>query len=182
MPKHSDFYHIPTAINQTVASEIINQMKDEELQDALLLDGSKDGRVSQLVWIPTDNWVAGMMAHFINCANTSTFGYDLTNWSDKIQYTVYDGKGSNYFWHIDNAQSDLNPEWVRKLSISLCLSSKDDYEGGEFQLLLNGQMYSYKMDIGEAFIFPSDCTHRIRPLKSGKRISLVGWYGGPPFR
>ena len=56
------------------------------------------------------------------------------------------------------------------------LSSKDDYEGGEFQVMMGNKMFSYKMDVGEAIVFPSDCLHRVRPLKSGKRVSLVGWY------
>jgi predicted 2-oxoglutarate/Fe(II)-dependent dioxygenase YbiX len=43
-------------------------------------------------------------------------------------------------------------------------------------------MKTISMDVGDVIIFPSDIIHRVRRLKSGKRISLVGWYGGPAFR
>ena len=39
-----------------------------------------------------------------------------------------------------------------------------------------------KLDYGDVVVFPSIIPHRVRPIKSGKRYSLVGWYGGPPFK
>ena len=49
-------------------------------------------------------------------------------------------------------------------------------------LLVTVKMKTFKPQMGDAIIFPSTTRHRVRPLKSGKRISLVGWYGGPAFR
>ena len=31
-------------------------------------------------------------------------------------------------------------------------------------------------------IFPTYMVHRVKPLKSGTRYSLVGWIGGPHYR
>ena len=39
-----------------------------------------------------------------------------------------------------------------------------------------------KLDVGDAVIFPTDTLHRVTPLKSGKRIVLCSWFGGPNFR
>jgi len=124
------------------------------------------------------------MSHYIQEANRNYFQFDLTQWSDQIQYTEYNGKGTHYKWHADSAHSSLSPMLVRKLSISLLLSPPDDYEGGEFQLLSSDskEMKTFKPEMGQAIIFPSYLTHRVRPLKSGHRVSLVGWFGGPPFR
>ena len=63
-----------------------------------------------------------MMKHLIECANIHYFNYDISEWSDKIQYTVYNGGGSQYKWHTDICESCLNKDNVRKLSISLLLS------------------------------------------------------------
>ena len=185
-----DFYYIPTAIDLDVVNVIRKQCEQYALQDSTVLSNTSNGdlktniRKSKNAWIPTDNWISGMMSHFINSSNESFFKYDLREWSDKIQYTVYDEKGSLYSWHIDGALSTFNPEYVRKLSISLILSDPSEYEGGEIQIMLLGkkEMVSLKPPIGTAIIFPSTAMHRVRPLKSGKRISLVGWYGGPPFK
>jgi len=124
-----------------------------------------------------------MMAHFIHVANRKLFQYDLIHWANPIQYTVYDEYKSFYKWHTDLANG-IEEGIVRKLSISLCLSSNLDYEGGEFEILpsVSEKPHKHKMDVGDAIIFSSDMLHRVKPLMGGTRISLVGWYGGPKFK
>jgi len=200
LSKLNDFYHIPSGMTSDVCDIIKNNFKDVKLKNSTILfdpqNPSEDlenpgsfnpkARLSKQTWIATDHWIAGMMSHFIHCANNSLFEYDLCQWSDQIQYTVYDGKNSHYSWHQDSTLSNYKyqgKQLIRKLSISLCLSSKDDYEGGEFQIMHGPkQMQTLKLDIGDVVVFPSDSSHRIRPLKSGKRISLVGWFAGPKFK
>ena len=185
-----DFYYIPTAIDKEVAEMIIRKCSDYQLEDSRVFDNDQNEnidyryRISKHCWLATDNWIGGIMKHCIESANQSLFNFDLTKWTDKIQYTVYDEEGSHYKWHYDIAKSSIDKETVRKLSISLLLSSPDDYEGGELQLLLPGEtvMKTFKPRLGDAIIFSSMTRHRVRPIKSGKRISLVGWYGGPAFR
>ena len=184
MAKDDGLYVIPSGIDKSVVDVIVKQLKNVSLIDAELQGGSKIDlkvRKSQVYWIPTDHWIAGMMAHFIDTANKSHFKYDLHGWSDQIQYTVYDGPGTNYVWHNDHQPSTFFDGMWRKLSISLCL--EDDYEGGQLQLLTpEGPMKTYNMKRGDVVIFSSDTMHRVRPIKSGRRTSLVGWYAGPKFK
>jgi len=187
-----DYYYIPTGIDKDVADLIIKQCSKKELISSEVMDGAPVGgsnldttlRVSEQCWLPTDHWIAGMMKHWIESANTHYFHYDISKWSDQIQYTVYDGPGSKYNWHTDICTSTIDNSIVRKLSISLLLSDPSEYEGGEFQVMLAGdtKTKTIKPALGDAVIFPSTARHRVRRLKSGKRISLVGWYGGPAFR
>ena len=145
-------------------------------------DGTDPRRKCLTGFLPTDHWVSGMLAHWINHSNLEGFGFDLDHWADYISYLVYNSNGDKYDWHIDKCESKFKPGFIRKLSVSLCLSSKEDYEGGELELKLNDFTKSYKMDIGDVIVFPSDAAHRITPITSGERISLVGWMGGPKFR
>ena len=183
MTKFSGVYYIPSAINEKVAEVIKEQLFEVPFQPAEVEDSTVNEkiRVSNIHWLNTDHWVAGMMAHFINKANISIFEYDLHAWADKIQYTVYDGHGTKYTWHNDHQPSTYYKNMWRKLSISLCLSS--DYEGGELQVMTyQNCMETYKLKCGDAVIFSSDAMHRVRPIRSGKRISLVGWMAGPKFK
>lgn len=200
MSKVNDFYYIFSGIDSEICDIIKKSFKNANLKDSgIIFDPNNPPknfenflgldskiRLSKHTWIETDHWIAGMMSHFISCANNSLFEYDLCQWADKIQYTVYDGKKSHYSWHQDSTISPYqheNQQLIRKLSISLCLSSKDDYEGGEFQIMFGPRyMKTIKLDIGDVIVFPSDSIHRVRPLKSGKRISLVGWFAGPKFK
>lgn len=185
----ADFYQIPTGIDRPLAEHIIENICviGTPAEDSTVgLNGNLrlSMRNSQQRWLPTDSWVAGMMAHFINEANRNFYNYDLTGWSSQIQYTEYNGEGTHYSWHCDSADSKLIPGVVRKLSISLLLSSPDEYEGGELEIMYPGmrKRHVIKPILGQAIVFPSTAMHRVKRLKSGRRISLVGWYGGPPFR
>ena len=183
----SKFYHIPSAIDPSVAQVILEQQRYIQLEQAKILDGeTHDVRNTKIGWIDTDHWVSGMMAHFIHQANNNLFHYDLYAWSDKVQYTVYDNSESHYGWHEDLAESKFYPDMnlIRKLSISLCLSQSSDYTGGEFQILVdaNRGMHRLKLGCGDAIIFSSDMIHRVKKVTSGKRVSLVGWFAGPAWK
>ena len=182
MSKHDDYYYIPSGIDSKVASVILDQLNGTSLNTGLVNNGDLNSRNSKVGWISTDHWISGMLSHFIYSANNMYYQYELSSWADKIQYTVYDGEKTGYSWHVDVERSNFEVGHTRKLSISLCLSSQDEYEGGEFQVMINGLMNSKKMNCGDVIVFPSDAMHRVRPLKSGKRISLVGWMGGPNFK
>jgi len=181
-----NFYHIPSHIPKTVCDEIIKQYDDElEYEPGIVGNRTLDlkKRKSKVRWIYSDSWVSGMLAHFIQSANTNHFNLDLTGWDGKIQFTLYDTENDHYNWHIDTNADDLKTNFVRKLSIVMCLSSIDDYEGGEFEIYYPHSLKeTKKLDYGDVVVFPSIIPHKVRPIKSGKRYSLVGWYGGPPFR
>lgn len=188
-PDDNSFFHHNSSINSEVAEFIIKELKNhQKIPAGTNKDGKPDysgeTRKSTIFWISDTGWVAGMMSHFVNLANTLKYKYDLGYWADSIQYTEYDGDGSHYALHADTAKSIRVKTEIRKLSISLCLSRKEDYEGGELVFpgeYIRGQNH-YKMDIGDVIVFPSDYHHKVNPVTSGKRIALVGWYAGPPWR
>lgn len=190
MSINSNYYFIKSAIDKKVAEVIIDQLQFIDTEPALVFDKTKADeellnkvRKSKVAWISPESWISGMMSHFIHVANRKLFKYDLVDWANPIQYTIYDEYKSHYKWHTDLANG-LEEGLIRKLSISLCLSSNLDYEGGEFEILPNvsEKPHKHKMDVGDAIIFSSDMLHRVKPLTSGVRISLVGWYGGPEFK
>tara|TARA_B100000003_G_scaffold193313_1_gene193637 strand:- start:395 stop:943 length:549 start_codon:yes stop_codon:yes gene_type:complete len=178
-----EYYRTNAGITPAVRDALIEQCGEMRHEPGTIFrDGKKvvdkNWRSSRNVWLYADNWVGGMMAHWVQTANTMHYNFDLTTWETRIQYTEY-GPGDKYAWHIDGTE---DPKLIRKLSISLCLSERDEYEGGEFQIMLGAELITMKMDLGDVIVFPADAMHRVRPVKSGKRISLVGWYGGPNFK
>ena len=119
-------------------------------------------------------------------ANDEYFKYDLDYFHSKVQSTVYTAdKRDHYNWHVDTSNSGIksgsNKE--RKLSCSLLISGPNEYEGGELEFQYDNIFHkSYKPERGECIIFPSWLPHKVNPVTSGKRISLVAWIQGPPFK
>ena len=73
---------------------------------------------------------------------------------------------------------------VRKISMSLFLN--EDYEGGDFDLEIykpevDPRYKSFKLPKGSAIFFQGDKWHRVRPVTSGVRKSIVAWFYGPPY-
>jgi len=176
---------IPSQIPKIVCDEIIKEYREDTVDayvDSSIPEIKENVRKTKVNWVMNDSWIAGMMAHFALSANKNHFGFDIDGFQKKIQFTQY-GPGDFYTWHIDGAPDLLCEPLTRKLSIVMCLSSKDDYEGGELEIAYPSQFkFSFKLDYGEVLIFPSVMQHRVKKLKSGERFSLVGWMEGPRFK
>ena len=61
------------------------------------------------------------------------------------------------------------------------LSDPADYVGGALQITSGDRPSDMPRDQGALVAFPSYMIHRVTPVTRGRRRSLVGWIGGPPF-
>ena len=111
----------------------------------------------------------------IHCAvievNTENWNFDLTE-TEPLQFGRY-GVGHFFDWHVDSVAHDST--MLRKLSISVQLSQSEDYEGGELQFKVGSDEIVATQDPGSVIIFPSYIRHRVTPVTSGVRYSLVQW-------
>jgi PKHD-type hydroxylase len=149
-----------------------------------------DIRRSRTAWIAaTDDtwWIFDKLATLVERANRS-YGFELTGFGEDLQFTTYEAPGDFYSWHQDGLDGDLA---ARKLSVVVQLSDPADYSGGEIQLFEVAEDYDLEeLDAfselssrrGSAVVFPAFEYHRVLPVRSGTRHSLVAWVSGPPFR
>jgi len=99
--------------------------------------------------------------------------------------------GDHYAWHQDGENRPYGhlpgaPNFeglTRKLTMAVNLSDPKDYKGGGFEFWF-GSPYSAKEVKGQGSLvfFPSNHWHRITPVLSGTRYSLVAWVLGKPFK
>jgi predicted 2-oxoglutarate/Fe(II)-dependent dioxygenase YbiX len=61
----------------------------------------------------------------------------------------------------------------RKISMVICLSKIDDYEGGIFKFI--NLKKDFKFDVGDTIIFESNILHGVQPITSGKRQVLISF-------
>ena len=152
---------------------------DSEVKDSV--------RKSQHCWIPSTHWIGGFLWHYIMTANKDNFLYDISHIdTDMIQYTQYD-KGDFYNWHTDMDLCDINEpdQLVRKLSFTLQLTNDDEYTGGNLEFAdFDDSTYRFLVpkSRGTVIVFDSRTPHRVTPIESGTRKSLVGWVVGKRWR
>tara|TARA_Y100000114_G_scaffold100901_1_gene94026 strand:- start:4002 stop:4574 length:573 start_codon:yes stop_codon:yes gene_type:complete len=115
--------------------------------------------------------------------NFKFYGFDL--WGhEPFQITKYDEKNKGkYDPHVDGAYDDPSNKIVRKLSVSIQLTSSEYYEGGN--LVFPDDKNNFNIDDsreqGTAIFFPSYVKHGVEPVTKGIRFSLVCWSNGPNF-
>jgi PKHD-type hydroxylase len=145
----------------------------------------EDIRVTDISWLQHDPSTEYIWSKIVNVAaytNSMYFNFDLTGCYEPIQLTTYHGnREAKYDWHTDAHITDNFAP--RKLSMTLTLSDPSEYEGGELQLLSNGNtVLNLECPKGRAWFFPSYALHRVNKVTKGVRRSLVLWMSGPQFK
>jgi PKHD-type hydroxylase len=138
-------------------------------------------RKSEISWIdnnPETEWIFRKISEYAIIANKEMWNFDIWDYQDQLQYTKYYGDGGHYDWHADLGPGISN----RKLSCVLQLSTPEEYEGGTLQMNPGGNIIEVPKGLGTLCFFPSFLLHRVTPLSSGVRKSLVTWLCGSNFR
>jgi PKHD-type hydroxylase len=145
---------------------------DKKLNKQEVLD-LKRKRNSDLVWLD-DTWI---YKEFTKYKLNQYYDWHCDSW-DK----PYDRPGK-----IDHGM-------IRKLSMTCQLTDGSEYRGGELEFDFRNYDPHMRdeskhriqckeiLSKGSIIIFPSFVWHRVKPVTSGTRYSLVVWNIGRPFR
>jgi PKHD-type hydroxylase len=137
-------------------------------------------RRSQGCAIPVDEfqWVYKRILDIAKEIN-KLYLFDIDGKSELAQLAIYDEADKGFYtWHSDTSPAIM----TRKISISVPLSSPDEYEGGALQFILDGEPRDIPQAKGALISFPSYELHRVTPVTKGRRYSLVIWLSGPSWR
>jgi len=169
------------------------KLKKEDIKDI------KKKRNSDLVWL-NDTWIYKELHPYVHEANRMAgwnFDWDF---SESCQFTKY--KLNQYYdWHCDSwdkaydRPKNLNEhKKIRKLSMTCQLTDGSEYTGGELEFDFRNYDPHMRDEIkhlrkakeilpkGSIIVFPSFVWHRVKPVTSGTRYSLVVWHLGKPFK
>jgi PKHD-type hydroxylase len=138
-------------------------------------------RTSHISWIPFSKMpeMYKNIEKIMKTTNGNHFGFDGMQITEMAQYTEYP-EGGFYDWHVDNDVNCKHEPPIRKISMTCLLSPENEFEGGDLELVKEGQ--SVKLQQGQAIFFASFIRHRVAPVTKGVRRSLVMWFGGTPFK
>jgi len=161
-------------------------------------DPTNSIRSSTVSWLgqtPENDWIFKTLVDLVNDANTRLWRWQISA-VESAQFTRY-GPEQHYSWHADQRRKPYPPDdtrWpglLRKLSVSVCLTDDNDFAGGDFMIetletppdtpKTRLKTLTEVRKMGAAVIFPSHLYHRVAPVTSGMRQSLVAWFLGPPF-
>lgn len=102
------------------------------------------------------------------------YGIQVTRREDYKVGCYFADDGGFFSKHRDNFEYPLS---YRRLAMTLVLN--DDYEGGN---LLFPEYTSdlYRIEGGDAVVFPCSLVHQVTPVTGGKRFVMISFYYGEP--
>ena len=180
----TNYYWFENGFTTQEVDTIVNGSLEYEFQKAVIIDehNTDKFRKSNVKWLPYDSkweWVIDKIMSQVIEANNTIWNFDLKSIIDNIQYTEYEGNGGHYDWHLDIGPGSISH---RKISVVIQLSEPNEYEGGDLQIMTGSEYVTVPRGKGNVVIFPSFLLHRVVPLTSGNRKSLVLWIGGEHYK
>ena len=202
------YYYFKSALTPKFCSEVIeygNSHQDNIAKTANFtnqdlsnkeLKNLQKKRNSNVAWLD-DFWIYKEILPYVEEANEKAGWNFNINCAEACQFTKY-GPGQYYGWHFDSYPKPYNkPEnkhlhnKIRKISVTCNLTDPNNYIGGELEFNLNNPENKKKDNYitcteakfrGSIIVFPSFVWHRVKPVLTGKRYSLVIWTGGESFK
>lgn len=181
-PVRNSWRLYPSAIKDDEVKNLIQFIEQNypEQEAETFNNASDDVRKSKIRFV--DNLdIQGVLFGYVENA-AQCMGIHVNNRA-VVQYTEYHGTDKGHYdWHhdIDWNRAD---GYDRKLSVTVQLSSPDEYEGGDFEFCEIETPETTRSKLkGSVLVFPSYLQHRVSPVTSGIRKSLVAWFEGPIWR
>ena len=141
---------------------------------------SSQARSTKIHWMTNEKYKSSLLSIYqeisskVRKINDSMWSYNYDGY-EPFQYSEYE-VGDHFNWHFDVKQ--FTGANIRKVSFSLGLSNKNEYEGGDLILKTSAEESCYKLDRGDLIGFPSWVLHKVTPVTKGKRRVVVGWGEG----
>jgi|TARA_Y100000296_G_scaffold76265_1_gene96739 PKHD-type hydroxylase len=149
-----------------------------ELGDALVLSEGKikDDKIDHTIRNSKIAWIhPGPSTWWLFDRAIMVFKSSLPfNSLQSMQFTIYDSKGSHYDWHRDIGSGDEIMKARVNVGI-LQLSSPSEYKGGVLQIKYEDQVIDVMKTKGMVTTFPIQLEHRVTPVTSGVRKTLIMW-------
>ena len=166
----SRVFTIPNFLSSQECNEVIAKCKSElELKQAAL-GKSKEvhskQRKSSIAFIKDLGSVNTRLTEIL-ISNINLRGFNASGLG-RFQFTEYK-IGEYYDWHTDSGLTF--PDRIYSTVIQL----NDTYTEGELEVKEGTEVKTLTKGIGSLYVFPSNYIHRVKPISTGIRYSLVNW-------
>ena len=171
----------PNFLTKEECNEILNfSLNELILEPSGIINTYMDGNIntnirkSNQVFFPYYTKFPFLLEKMSKLLNKHIFvnGYDLDFEHSQFQFTEYH-MGDHFNWHKD-ADGEKIKDYDRYCSVVIQLNN--EYDEGDLQIKDNkNETLTVEKGGGNLILFLSNIEHRVVPIKSGIRYTLVNW-------
>jgi len=171
---------VPDVLSQEEVIAFRRQLDATDWVDGKVTAGYQSAKVKHNLQLPESNPVAIDLGRKVLDALQRSPLFIAAALPAKIfppLFNRYDG-GQSFGSHVDNAirRVPATGDYVRTdLSVTLFLSSPEEYDGGELVVEDTYGVHSVKLPAGHLVLYPSTSLHHVQPVTRGSRVSSFFW-------
>lgn len=171
---------VPDVLSQEEVVQFRNLLDNTNWVDGKVTAGYQSAKVKDNLQLPESNPVAIELGQKILKALEQSPLFIAAALPAKIfppLFNRYDG-GQSFGNHVDNSirRIPATGEYVRTdLSVTLFLSSPEEYDGGELVVEDTYGVHAVKLPAGHLVLYPSTSLHHVRPVTRGSRVCSFFW-------
>ena len=171
---------VPDVLSQEEVVQFRNLLDNTDWVDGKVTAGYQSAKVKDNLQLPESNPVAIELGQKVLKALEQSPLFIAAALPAKIfppLFNRYDG-GQSFGNHVDNSirRVPATGEYVRTdLSVTLFLSSPEEYDGGELVVEDTYGVHAVKLPAGHLVLYPSTSLHHVRPVTRGSRVCSFFW-------
>jgi PKHD-type hydroxylase len=171
------FLPIPKILKDAEVKLLRERLAGANFADGAATAGKQARRVKQNEQIPRGSPLAKELGQVVLEALRRSGAFISATLPCRMTEPMFNryGVGMHYGSHVDNAVM-YQPQPLRSdISVTLFLSSPDEYDGGELLIDEIAVRQKVKLDAGAALLYPTTSLHRVEPVTRGERLASIIW-------
>ena len=164
-------------ISEAELETVTSILEAGEFRDGKLSAGNIAGRVKHNEELQSDSVDIQTLNEMVMGNLVRHPEYRAICWPKRIAAPLYVRyqKGMEYGEHVDDPVMGTNELYRSDISLTIFLSSKESYAGGELTIVEPTGERKFKLDAGSAVFYPSTSRHYVAPVTEGTRYVAVSW-------
>ena len=157
--------------------QVTRLIEDAPFKDGRLSAGKLAATIKNNHEIPAQTSVVNELNNIIMNKLVRHPQYRAICWPKKIAAPIYARyqPGMHYGPHVDDPVMGGDTTYRSDISLTIFLSSKESYEGGELRIIQPFGEQEIKCDAGSVVFYPSSSLHSVNPVIKGTRYVAVSW-------
>lgn len=178
-PKQSGIYvHIPQLLNAEKQEAIDQLLSNSDYVDGKKTASAAAQKVKQNTQIDTSDQktLPYIQQHIVDAVNKNELFRNVVH--PRHIYPPLVSKyrqGMSYGSHVDSPLTGAYPSMRADIAMTVFLNEPEKYEGGELEVLSPVGTLYFKLNKGDAIVYPCTQLHQVKEVTKGVRQVAVTW-------